>query len=417
MLREVYRDRLPIPFRRKVRSIISWMRLIGRRIFFVISTPVAIVAWMLGYRSIRADAQLRIGHLLCESYLGLVRTSKVNSHVKRIIAPFSVRESSNWHITSRLNPSVFRVPVGLPWPQFLRKTFWAHPLLRLPTLEETTRMPCEIYTFFPEDFPPLISSRKNDSLDFSHLAEQLGLDISRPYACLHIREEGYSTIDDQVQIHRNFSLESTLPAVDYLIRNGVQVVRVGGPFGSPMPSNALVIDYAFSNACHPANDYLIISMADYFIGSTSGLYVLAAVHGIPILGTNMSPLNAFGMFGSRTMAIPKLFKSKLDGEIASFSEISHSPAGNSLGMDALRETDFTPVDNTAVEIEEAVKDFLDLVGRPAWELKQSEQLEQEKFRNCLASDAYGIRSSTVIAPSFLARHAALLRIDDVHLRQ
>jgi putative glycosyltransferase (TIGR04372 family) len=330
---------------------------------------------------------------------------------KRILVAFGGPRVSNAAVANRLNPTVFAKDLTRSIPDRVLSWIADHPLLVLPTLEAVAQMPSPVFALDPSAYPRLLVERHEDTEAFQDLALRLGLEPSIPIACVHVRTEGYSTVDDAVQAHRNFEVSSILEAIELLTAAGLQVVRVGGPFGEKLPSWVPAVDYAFSATRSPENDFLLVSRCKMFIGSTSGLYVLATMFGRPTLGLNMTPINAFGMVGSRTMSIPKLVYSEVEGRILTFAEAAKAPSGNSLAQVGLAAECLRPIDNSKDEIADAVADFIALNEQEEWKLCAEDLALQEAFRRAIPDDAYGARSSTLVAPSFLRRHVSLLPVD------
>jgi putative glycosyltransferase (TIGR04372 family) len=357
--------------------------------------------------TIRPEAQIRIGHMIDEAFIAMCWISEGTIASRVVIAPFIGRNSSNPEVAKRLNSTLIHVP-KLRVTNYLLSAIADLPLLQLPTLNAVIDAPCQVLGRNPSDYPPLFTDKPHDGSARLEVLRALGLVPTLPYVCLHVRSEGYSAVDDPVQDHRNADIRSFLPAVDWLVDRGFQVIRVGGPFGGRLAESETVRDYAYSRYRSPLNDYLLSSGCAFFVGSTSGLYALASMHDRPVLGLNMSPLNAFGMLGAKTMSIPKLVYSQSLERLLTFREAASSPTGNALGAPGLREGMVLPVENTSEEILEAVKDFLSLAESPEWKLTNEEQEEQKLFESMIPDQGYGALSATMIAPSFLRRHWDLL---------
>lgn len=406
--RQVYRTVIPSQMRNLVRRIVQAGKdhLVALR--NLILFPVALLLKRRGIRSVRTGAGTRIGHLVGECLMALAWMMDGEVNARRILAPFGGKSACNAVVAGRLNPDFF-ITSFRGCPHRLVRWLADHPVLYLPTLRDFVAMPSPIFGLDPSRYPTLLTAQANDDTEFRLLMKQLKLDYTKPYACLHVRSEGYSPVDDAVQSHRNADLSTYREAIQLLTEAGYQVVRVGGPYGQRLAESEAVRDYAFSSARSDLRDYLLATKCAFFIGNTSGLYALAATADRPVLGINMSPINAFGLVGRRTMSIPKLGFSKARSRLVGISEYAFAPRGNALAVpENTFDGDLEVVANTCQEVRLAVQDLLSIVDQPLWELTPEEDQLQKEFRAALPEDAYSIFSGTLVAPSFLELHRDLL---------
>lgn len=372
--------------------------------------PLALIMRWLGIRGLRPEAEMRIGHMLDEAFLAMAWIVDGSLRARIVIAPFNSPDTCNHDVARRLNPTYFFVPRNRFINRLILRRLARHPLLRLDTLSPILSMPCPMFSLDPTTYPQLLVSDDTDRLTLNALLGRHG--VTRDYVCVHVRTEGYSTIDDGVQSHRNAAVTDLDGAIDYLIAAGYHVVRIGGPFGDESRPRDGFWDYAHSVECGPLNDYLLISNCSLFVGNTSGIYALAALHGIPVLGVNMAPINAYGVFGTRTMSIPKLYFSEQEGRLLTFTEAAWGPFGNSLAAVGFETAGVRLVANSSDEIRRAVADFVRFSEDSTWHLDDSQAERQRSFRNAIPPSGYGATSRTVIAPSFLEVHCHLLGTED-----
>lgn len=218
--------------------------------------------------------------------------------------------------------------------------------------------------------------------------EALGLGENSRLVTLHVRESGYKaahgSVDREKDAARNASIESYLPAIDWLVSRGYTVVRFGDPLMTPL-THPGVVDLATSSHRTPELEIWAVLESRFFIASDSGPYNLSVLSGVPCLAVNMThhiggyPLRAHDRY---------ILKHAVDTE-----------TGREVGIAEM----FTPahlkhrwvpgrfrfVDNTAVEIAAAVQEMETVVGGQA-----SVAPAQQAFRDAvvafLASD-YGQR--------------------------
>lgn len=127
--------------------------------------------------------------------------------------------------------------------------------------------------------PPAMEGRSVEAL------RRLGLDPARWFACIHMREIGYSHRSG-LDKDRCVDPLSYLPMIrDILFEQGGQVVRLGDPSMTPLPHLPGLIDIS-----RLPNSFVLqafaASRARYFVGSDSGATQLACAFKTPSATTN-----------------------------------------------------------------------------------------------------------------------------------
>lgn len=137
-----------------------------------------------------------------------------------------------------------------------------------------------------------------------------GLDPSRPLVTLHCREPGFR--DVEVSTLRDTDIETYLPALQALVDRGYQVVRLGDPTMSALPSIEGVFDYAHSPLKTQELDVLLPGTAAFHIGSSSGLSLVPLLFGTPCLFLNWYPFDMLP-WGRRNWTVLKSITALEDG--------------------------------------------------------------------------------------------------------
>lgn len=385
------------------------LRKLARKTLFLILTPLALVFRALGWRSLRPGVEARIGHLITEPFIAQHNREVGSWKWNLLVIPYSERKSANFAVQKRLSVSEALWITNSLLGKLL-KPFTMHPKLLLNTNEEISISPASVFRY-SRNFGShgYFQRRDSDESDLRAALRNLGLTHTKHYVVLHVRERGYILDDDDLQSHRNGDLLPLRSAVDWLNQNGIQVIRIGGPYGEPtsemLPS---VVDYAFSEHRDELTDILLCQGCYFFLGNTSGIHALATVQNRPSLGINMSPLGAFGMLGSRTMSIPKLLWSCELERYLRFEEVFNSPVGNTFDPAVMQSHGIAPHQNTELEILEATQDMVKALEASDWGEMMLLNPLQNQFRQLVPSNAYSYYCETVIAPSFLRRHQSLL---------
>jgi putative glycosyltransferase (TIGR04372 family) len=136
--------------------------------------------------------------------------------------------------------------------------------------------------------PLLVDLNKEDHQKGRTLATQMGLPVGVRYACLHVRETGfYGPDESQGKVNRNGLISNYLPAIQYLLDQGIWVVRLGDPTMTRLPNMDRVIDYPFSSYKSDLMDIWLIKNCDLYIGTDSGPVFVAILFHKPIVLTNI----------------------------------------------------------------------------------------------------------------------------------
>lgn len=118
------------------------------------------------------------------------------------------------------------------------------------------------------------------------VARRMGIPEDAPVVVLHLREAGFHSLVTQFS-YRDATPSHYYPALRYLVRQGVFVVRVGDTSMTPLPDfGPQVIDAPFSAHYDPIIELYFINRCHFMISSLSGPHELARVFKRPILTLN-----------------------------------------------------------------------------------------------------------------------------------
>ena len=218
---------------------------------------------------------------------------------------------------------------------------------------------------------PLLSLTKEHRKKGEQALKKLGLPSDAWFVGLHVRDQGFFDNDDSTNDFRNADIENFYKAIETITDAGGWVVRLGHPKMQPLPpSMPQVIDYAQSKERSDWLDIYLMAAARFFLGTTSGPWIVADLFGVPVAQTNNTPFSE-RPFSKRDIYISKLHLDGLDKPIP-FNEAMRPPYRN-------RYNDVGPIrDNTSDEINELVIEMLDqLEGR--LELSKEDDERQAKI--------------------------------------
>jgi putative glycosyltransferase (TIGR04372 family) len=230
------------------------------------------------------------------------------------------------------------------------------------------------------------------------------------FVALHAREGAFfAEGDDSPARHRNAPIASYTEAIRRVVDRGGWVVRVGDPTMTPLPPLERVVDYPHTDLHSDWMDVYLAAACRFFLGCSSGLFVVAWSFGRPVALAHWNSLLT-RPWASRDLYIPKLwwheadqrflrFPEVLTGafDVRAFTETSHA--------DEFARSGIRLVDNSPDEIAELVDEmFAAEAGEP---LDAEDEARQRAFDALCTHYRYGV--SARMAASFLRRHADLLQ--------
>ncbi|PWC44820.1 TIGR04372 family glycosyltransferase [Azospirillum sp. TSO22-1] len=120
------------------------------------------------------------------------------------------------------------------------------------------------------------------------LMQALRIDPDAEIVALHARDSGY--INAQHLDFRNAAIGNYVPAVEFLLREGYTVVRMGDPSMRPLPlSHPRLIDAPFNTAYERHGDVYFTARSAFMVHTLSGPTSLAFAYGRPGLASNATP--------------------------------------------------------------------------------------------------------------------------------
>lgn len=152
------------------------------------------------------------------------------------------------------------------------------------------------------------------------LWRRLGIRHAAPLVVLHVREAGYHPTMPDADF-RSSSIENYLPAIRWLVQQGVTVVRIGDRSMRPLPAiGPGVIDAPHHPDYAPLLDPYAVSKCGFMIGSSSGPTDLARGFAKPQLTVN-GYICDYHPLDSNHMILPRLIVSAEANASLSLSEI------------------------------------------------------------------------------------------------
>ncbi len=131
--------------------------------------------------------------------------------------------------------------------------------------------------------------------------ESIGLAAEEPFVCVHNREAGYHQHITN-QYYRDSQITSFIPAIQFLLRKNIRVVRIGDPSMTPLPAMPGLIDLPQLKNKPLLTDTWMATRCMFMLCSPSGPLTIPIVfNGPPVLIINLVdhptyPMNAFDRY-------------------------------------------------------------------------------------------------------------------------
>ncbi|MEG5053886.1 MULTISPECIES: tetratricopeptide repeat protein [unclassified Microcoleus] len=276
------------------------------------------------------------------------------------------------------------------------KTVWVHEFM------ETVQKRWEA-----ESRSPLLTLSDNDCERGWTCLQSLGIPRDAWFVCLHVREPGYlSEAKNGLASHRNADINTYWLAVQTIVEQGGWVIRMGNYSMTAIPPMEQVVDYANSDIRSDWMDVFLCAQCRFFLGTTSGLFHLSYVFGIPCALANFVPMETRPL-SSKDIFIPKLLWSLSEDRFLTFGEALAHPVGHCERSDIFASWGINIVDNTAEEIKDLVVEMLNRLDGKLQYTQEEERLQKQFI--ALSNQAKGFEGSlSRIGKTFLRKYAWLM---------
>ena len=390
---------------RVLRWLLLWVFMWG--IIFIV-TPVALIGRLIGIRFLSINYK-RIGHLAVEPDC-FVKEKILGLHQKiipcvcapeNLICNHAFLECWSQHIHWITNPMLC----------VLLKAFEWHPLLAfdVSSYVMVSKNGCryvEIAGLW-KDREPVIALPEQILKAGKDALLKMGVPSGAWFVCVHNREGGYSPEDEDWHSYRNCMIDDYIPAMEEIVHAGGWCIRVGDSTMSKLPPVSNSIDYAH----HPLRadwlDIYLLAQCRFFLGNTSGPFLVASIFNRPVALANMTPIGATLPYGYTDLGIPKLLQRKGQPGFMSFPDMLRDPSGDYHFSAQFEKNGLVVVNNSADEIRALTLEMLRRMSGEMVYTKDDADL-QEKFKQLLCPHHISYGSESRIGQDFIKKYCGLL---------
>ncbi|MDB4805120.1 TIGR04372 family glycosyltransferase [bacterium] len=257
-----------------------------------------------------------------------------------------------------------------------------------------------------EGRPPLLSLTQEHLERGQRCLEEMGVPRNAWFVSLHVRDNAsYKETSNSGSSIRNADSETYLPAIKEIVDRGGWVIRVGDPSMDPLPEMDYVIDYAHSELRSDWMDIFLSSACRFLVGVCSGPVSIPSTFGVPVIITNVSPLDGGG-YTKKDLFIPKMYWSEREDRMLSFEEAFAPPLRACYNNYVLKSLGIRPINNSPEEIQDVVCEMLDRLDCTFVSTEECDRLQKRYADLAGKYESYGI--SYRIGRNFLRKYARLL---------
>jgi len=257
-----------------------------------------------------------------------------------------------------------------------------------------------------QDRPPLLQLTPQHRQEGAERLRELGVPPEAWYVCFHVREGGYDA-NDPLHTTRNADIANYVLAMKEIVARGGWCVRMGDPTMKQLPPLSGVIDYAHSPLRSDWMDIFLCASCYFFVGSASGLNVVANVFGVSSAIANASgPVLALGA-GNKDLSIPKLLWSEPLGRHLTIQEITSTPMGNARFTECNQSQGIVAQENSPGDIRDLIVEMLEEKAGRFVEDDDDRKL-QGTFRSLIKPGHYCFGGVSRMGRQFLRKHRNLI---------
>ena len=327
---------------------------------------------LIGLRLIRPLVEVRLmvvafhkyGHLALEPELALLEIetelARRGRKFPRIITWWSFgpkKLRANSYLVDKWKEVLSAQPSW--WLDALIRVGRKVPLLALPLPVLSIQRPMQQLS---KTAPRLQFSSTEQTTATTELAK-LGMDISKPFVCLVVRDDGHYgdvvSSENPNCLSPNFDVEQFAQVCNELVAMGYQVVRMGAGKEKPMLSRSeWVFDYAKSTVRSPFLDVYLAAHCAFAVSTQTGPDAVSLLFRRPVCFIDISIFSQF-FFGT-DLVFWNPCSLRKDDAMISLREIVTSDKVWAKYAYVLRDQGIDGVRLTSEEIAETVKEFATL---------------------------------------------------------
>ena len=369
--------------------------------------PAALLAHLFGFRRVTVATKF-IGHL----------ASEPDCLIK--LAQLGLWPTKRWFLTAPLKKTAnicllnywqqYFIIVSNPVMVYLLRWASIYGLMKLDVTDFVlTHTKAALYyevNRLWEGRSALLSLSKEHRQEGYHLLSELGLPVDTWFVCVHVRENGFVSETEWLHSYRNSDIDHYREAIEKITSQGGWVVRMGDLSMKKIPNLPNVIDYAHLPEKSDWMDVFLCAECRFFLGDTSGLFLVSTVFGVPCALANMTPLGAQA-YTAADIYIPKLYRDQKTEKYLHFPDLFRSSISNFRFSHLYTNLGIEIEQNVSEDILALVEEMLLILDNEWFESTSDKQL-QLNYKKMFNLKHHGHKSASRISPRFLHKNKKLL---------
>lgn len=185
---------------------------------------------------------------------------------------------------------------------------------------------------------------------------RFGIPADAPLVVIHNRESGWQP-SLTYHSYRNADIHRCLPTIEYLLRRGYYVVRLGDKSMKPLPRlSDRLLDMPFHPQYQPSVELYCTAMCRFFVSVPSGPLSFAVAFNKPVVWIH-SPIASYHWGNPQDLLVPKKYYSHRLNRNLTYSEIVTSPLVDFVQTDEFTKFGVELHENTPDEILRSVQEM------------------------------------------------------------
>jgi putative glycosyltransferase (TIGR04372 family) len=246
---------------------------------------------------------------------------------------------------------------------------------------------------------------KSDILKAEKILRSINLKIKKKIVILHVRDNSFKPFDGET--YRSSKIKNYGLAINYLLKNGYQVIRIGNQGMTKNSYGNKIFDlskFKFDEDLQLLQLYLV-NKCHFFIGTCSGPYKFATILKKPILTVDMAPMSLMFPVARKAIALPKLYKNIKTKKIINFKDVFAYNFSNLRLDKEFKALNIELIDNSPKEILEGVKEIEKLAKNKNF----ATSILQRRFKQLFNKDCYAFYAESNIANTFINKYKKFLK--------
>jgi putative glycosyltransferase (TIGR04372 family) len=261
------------------------------------------------------------------------------------------------------------------------------------------------------NIPPQLSFSEQEEKMGEELLRSMGIEPGSPFVCFHSRDKIYlnATLtyrDWECHDFRDGDIMNCLPAVEYLVSEGMYAIRMGYKVESALPeTDPRIIDYA-TNYRTDFGDIYLGAKCEFFIASTAGICAIPLIFNRPNASVNFMPLGGAPVADSNLFIVKKYWHIK-EKRLLPFKQIFAMGADLWTSTDEFKDGGLEVVEHTADEILALTKEMYG-VYKGTWVYSEEDEELQNRYRALFPPGHQCIGFGSRMGAEFLRQNRELL---------